>query len=336
MRFLSDGQILEEVCKLIRQEGNVMAAVAYWGRGAKEQTGITLKKNGSVKILCDLFSGACNPDEIEKLVKSKRVEVRTLDGMHAKVWLNGFDTIIGSANTSTNGLGFEGGHNNIEAAMYVHNERIARDTEQWFEEQWGCAVKVEEDHLKSARNFWETKQGQIKTGRAKTQTLLGKIRKDNSHNVFSNLRIIAYEDQSVSREAEEKWRDRKKFHYSEDELKRFGDYWPFYEATESKWRPSKSTIFMDYSCSKKGKDFVFGELWKVRDPSFIELANGGHLILLSQIEHVEGYRFPPLEQKEVAGMVKCWVNDHKLENDKKDIYFEIPFSEFWENSTAQM
>ena len=46
MRFLPTQSILASVRNLIKEEGDVIAAVAYWGVGAVAQTGISRKQNG--------------------------------------------------------------------------------------------------------------------------------------------------------------------------------------------------------------------------------------------------------------------------------------------------
>ena len=104
MKLLTGDSIAREIKKLVEKRGKVRAAVAFWGAGAAEETGLSSKGKG--QILCDLFSGGCNPKEVKKL-RDSGLEVRTLHGMHAKLWINGDSVILGSANASTNGLGFE-------------------------------------------------------------------------------------------------------------------------------------------------------------------------------------------------------------------------------------
>ena len=41
MRFLIDGHILDAVQQLVERDGELLAAVAFWGRGAGQETGIT-------------------------------------------------------------------------------------------------------------------------------------------------------------------------------------------------------------------------------------------------------------------------------------------------------
>ena len=77
-----------------------MAAVAYWGKDATKRTGLAEHPNrAEVRVICDLLSGACNPNEIEELTRIG-VQVKTLDRLHAKVWISGHDVIVGSANAS--------------------------------------------------------------------------------------------------------------------------------------------------------------------------------------------------------------------------------------------
>ena len=104
MRFLAGADIQTQVRMIASRTGEVMAAVAYWGSGAAERTGLTQhNRPASVRVICDLLSGACNPAEIEAL-RALGVTVKTLDRLHAKVWIGEDDVIVGSANASRNGL----------------------------------------------------------------------------------------------------------------------------------------------------------------------------------------------------------------------------------------
>ena len=87
MRFLAGTDIQAQVRRLASGSGEVMAAVAYWGKGAAKQTGLAEHKNPkAVRVICDLLSGACNPDEIKTLAHLG-FSVSTLDRLHAKVWI---------------------------------------------------------------------------------------------------------------------------------------------------------------------------------------------------------------------------------------------------------
>lgn len=114
-------------------------AVAFWGAGASDR----LRPMSGGRILCDLGSGACNPSEIRALIK-RGYEVRTRDGMHAKVYLSSSAAIVCSANASANGLGLEG--NEVqddlphspgnEAGYLVTKPQVLASIRDWFEELW--------------------------------------------------------------------------------------------------------------------------------------------------------------------------------------------------------
>ncbi|MYD45826.1 MAG: hypothetical protein F4W92_05685 [Gammaproteobacteria bacterium] len=80
--------------------------MSYWGKDALVETGLRQRIDvdpTSVQVICDLWSGACNPAPIQQLIKSG-VEVKTLDHFHAKVLVCGSDVLVGSASASLNGL----------------------------------------------------------------------------------------------------------------------------------------------------------------------------------------------------------------------------------------
>ena len=63
MRLLAGTDIQAQVRQLASGSGEVMAAVAYWGKGAAKQTGLAQHKNPkTVRVICDLLSGSCNPE----------------------------------------------------------------------------------------------------------------------------------------------------------------------------------------------------------------------------------------------------------------------------------
>ena len=110
MRFLTGVEIQQHVSRILRRTGVASVAVAYWGTGATKLTGIERHPDpGQIRVICDLLSGFCNPTEIKGLIWLG-VRVRTLDRLHAKVWMSGDDIIVGSANASMNAL-----FNNVEA-----------------------------------------------------------------------------------------------------------------------------------------------------------------------------------------------------------------------------
>ena len=202
MHFLTGVDIQTQVRTIASHSGKIMAAVAYWGKGAAERTCLSGRKDpANVRIICDLLSGACNPNEIEELQKLG-FTVKTLDRLHAKVWIGGDDVIVGSANASQNGLLGEGekaANANVEAAVMSHDPALARRLADWFELQWCASTEIEKQHLVRARQIW--KRHRRSGGRGFTSTLGEKIRNPGPLDRFSALRLIAYLNEDASPEA---------------------------------------------------------------------------------------------------------------------------------------
>ena len=161
--FRTDGDIRKAIQELVRCDGDLRVAVAYWGKCGAEHTGIAdrVQANaGEVYILCDLGSGACNPSEIEKLWKNAdKIKIKTLDELHAKVWIGEDRVIVGSANASTSGLADETElGSNIEAALMVENRELAQALNEWFKRLWRDADPVTAERLSKARDLWNRRR----------------------------------------------------------------------------------------------------------------------------------------------------------------------------------
>ena len=99
-----------EIKNLLSTCSRARLAVAYWGSGAVARLGLDAvdTRTVDIEITCDLRSGACNPKEIDKLIKLFGPDrVRTRDGLHAKAWITDAGCVLGSSNASANGLGHE-------------------------------------------------------------------------------------------------------------------------------------------------------------------------------------------------------------------------------------
>ena len=335
MHFLPTESILPAVRKLIRADGDVVAAVAYWGTGAVSSTGISRKRNGTVRILCDLFSGSCNPGEIDKAIRQCSTEVKTLDGLHAKVWQNGNASIVGSANASINGLGFEDRRNhipNVEAAFLANDEHTSREIVQWFEKQWSAAKPISPEDLESAKDFWNHRQSTNSVGRARTLTLLQNARTSGGFAGHTKLRVLAYKMADYSDSAKEYWNKEGKLLYSEREHKLISEDYPFYEEPKgSSWNPAAGTAFIDLTCSARRRTFSCNGLWMVRHNGYVNLDQEGHLILLTPIPHYSGYRLPARERRDISRITKCYLDSNEWKEDAGS-YVDLCFEEFWKKT----
>lgn len=108
MKPLDREKSFEAITDFIKGSQEVIIVAPYFGDGAFKELGFD-NFNKSCTIVCNLFSGACNPKEIKKFMSPELgFSVRTLDNLHAKIYWTNKGVVIGSANPSANGLAFEG------------------------------------------------------------------------------------------------------------------------------------------------------------------------------------------------------------------------------------
>ena len=336
MRFLTGPAIQTQVKRISRRRGEVMAAVAYWGDGATERTGLSEKKNlKQVRIICDLLSGACNPREIRVLM-GRGICVKTLDRLHAKVWINGNDVILGSANASRNGLPGTGddAKANIEAAFLSEEPSLSQEIARWFDDRWETATKIDDRILALAEDLWTRRARSTK--RAFTSTLLKMLRNPDSSDRFFLLRLCAYRNGDISDEAEQYLDNEGRRHYSAEEWQAFGDEQPCYELplTAPEWDCPPGTVVMDFTCHIEGGSFSFNGFWQVRDCPNVILANT-RLILLTKLPHFDGYSLSESEQLEIGGRIQEHVARQANQPEIFE-YIDMDFLKFWDSERSEL
>lgn len=98
--LIYDKDIRPAISKLVRDGQITRIAAPYWSEHAIQALGIRKKKlDGSLHILCDLFAATTDPLVIKELLE-RGAQVRINDELHAKVYFNEHEAIIGSANVS--------------------------------------------------------------------------------------------------------------------------------------------------------------------------------------------------------------------------------------------
>jgi hypothetical protein len=152
--FLTDDELSSNIRELVG-EGGSRCAVAFIG---KEAEGIVPP---GTQIICNLMSGATNPATIEHLMKNGECEIRKLDDLHAKVYLGRDRAIVGSANLSANGLGYEpatGSGGWQEAGYKVTRKSDLEKIEEWFAEKWESAEAISSKDITEAKKRWALRQ----------------------------------------------------------------------------------------------------------------------------------------------------------------------------------
>ena len=338
MRFMTGYEIQKQVRRIARRTDELMVAVAYWGTGAAERTGLAQSKNPEkVRVICDLLSGLCNPSEIEKL-RRLGINVSTLDRLHAKVWINGVHVILGSANASTSGLPGKDENNptpNIEAAVLSEEPSLSRKMTAWFEKQWRLATEVDDDHLAMAKQLWERRRRSA--GRAFTSSLVQKIQNPGLSDRFSRLRLVAYLEGTLSNEATHFLQNEARRHYSDEEWQAHGDDEPCYEWSldAPKWKPRSGTVLMDFTCSRQGGPFSFNGFWQVRDCPIVTLSRT-RLMLLTKLPHYDGYSISGQEIGRIATRIRSCVAQNENLMDEFGSYIDMDFLEFWDPERPEL
>lgn len=335
MSFLTGPDIQAHVRRIASCVGEVMAAVAYWGEGAADRTGLAENPDAkNIRIICDLLSGACNPAEIETLMQLG-ITVRTLDRLHAKIWINGDDVLVGSANASRSGLPSEdeqGASANIEAAVLSQNPDLAREVTDWFERQWCASTDVQGRHLDLARQLWKRRS----SGRGFTSTLIDTIRNPAPSDQFFDLRVVAYPGLEVSPQAEEFVTANAGRYFTDDEWDDFGDESPWFEwpLDGLDWcRPG--TVFIDFTCPPEGGEFTFNGFWQMRHCPPVELPDM-RLTLLTKLPHFNGYSLSQQERGAIVRRIQETVVQRGYETDELGFYVDERFLEFWDTERAEL
>jgi hypothetical protein len=152
--FLINEAYSREVKALVSSGGPLDMAIAFWGRGAQDI--LASGKSGTRRIVCNLVSGGTNPSVIRALLDTTDIDIRQNDSLHAKVLLGAEHGIVGSANFSANGLGFEGDERGswIEAGFLLHDHAHLAEARQWFESLWKSAQMITENMLVAAEENW--------------------------------------------------------------------------------------------------------------------------------------------------------------------------------------
>ena len=115
-------------------------AVSYWSCEILKDLGLRARMNETegptYRVICDLVHIACHWQPIEEFVNSG-VYVKSVVGLHSKVWIGQDLVIVGSANSSHSALHFHpSSRGNVETGLKITNKQVVRSTKEWFREVW--------------------------------------------------------------------------------------------------------------------------------------------------------------------------------------------------------
>lgn len=163
MILIPGNQVAEHIRTILGNAREARVAVAFWGHGAAEALGLA-NTSCPLRIVCNLDTGGTNPGEVRSLLEIPGAEVRTNPNLHAKVWWTDKAVIVGSANASANGLGFEGAELSgwIEASVLTTDTAVIDAVARWFDnEVWPTTAGsriVGETDLERALRLWQQRR----------------------------------------------------------------------------------------------------------------------------------------------------------------------------------
>lgn len=141
------GVDLAAAIKDILSGAEVRCAVAYWGNGI-DKAFPTSKGPLDTRIICDVTRGGTSPKALVDLGATKNKKLRHVPDLHAKVYISDRGAVVGSANASSNGIGFDAAPGLLEAGVLLDPADDGFDeASAWFEVLWKRSRKVGKEAL---------------------------------------------------------------------------------------------------------------------------------------------------------------------------------------------
>jgi hypothetical protein len=319
-KFLTGKHIVDAIQSSLSTTERADFAVAYWGKGATERLGLN-KTNKPVRILCDLRSLACNPNELQKLLECG-FELKSKDGLHAKVYITSGKVIIGSANASANGLRQEGDDidSELEAAVVTSDERLMKEAGEWFQHHWNGAALVDKAFLDQIRPFW----------RARPRPTLLSLLVANPVLFFRKpIRLIVFESPDED-EYDSAWDQIKTRNwFAEEQIKRYEGKYPFYLDSSARWNINLGEYVVSFWAGRSSKSQSYkltneGGFWRSKRAEWIMVdGKKTKVILADKTNDVNGLRFPDKEYKILQTCVRNYFRNNKSQRFKPPILVDV-------------
>lgn len=337
--FLTSQKYLQEFQSLLRTEARISLAIAFWGQGAQ----VLLENAWSgerLRLLCNLGSGGTNPGVIRDLLalRSERpgLEVLTLDALHAKVAVGEQAAIVGSANVSANGLGFEGPEcvGWQEAGLLVKDHSQCLQMQVWFDELWQQGEEITEEKLTAAEDRWLKNRG----SRPLTATKLVDASAASLKNRGIHLaiyRLRASDQALVEASLANKEAQRSDSPEIRNAKLDFFEDWPDY--SEEPLPKDVPILAMRYGPTKRVTGLAPWVRLPQLDRAFVSFDTGTEvsLIMLGKLSSVVGMSLSTEDSKILAKRLKPWI-DEIFDGQGPDEARCLPLDEFlkWEEKMA--
>ncbi|EQD26331.1 hypothetical protein B2A_15687, partial [mine drainage metagenome] len=280
----------------------------------------------SLRIICNLASGGTNPAAIDRLRELKHVELRQMDDLHAKVIVTDHAVIVGSANVSANGLGYEdsevkGWH---EAGILSDSAEHTKVAQEWFDRLWDKSRVILDEDMKAAEKRWKSRRN-LRPSRNQNVSLL---QQSLASLKDRDIHLAIYRDEA-STEALEAFETSAKKVAKRDEVKEpcakldFFESWP--KNSPLPTDPQASIIEVHFNSQE---DVVVEGIWRplnVRQEFKYGDRTTGYLDFLAKREAVGDWTLSKQDLTKLASDLKPWLDFLHLNNDEDRC---IPFYEF--------
>lgn len=305
------------VTSISEEDGEILAAVAFWGRGADSI--IKPRLGQAVKLICNLASGATNPDVIDALRSKKGILLRQHDRLHAKVIVGGRRALVGSANLSSNGLNLEGSEISgwEEAGLVTIDPKQIGTIKEWFTAMWAESRPITDAAVEDARRKWKERRAtRVKNGSPDSRSgfLLDKL--DREELADRRIYLTIYGDW-ISDEAKRAY-GRYEEKLTGQRASKSAKLPPMYE----NWPElPKEAQLIDLYYGPRGALRCFGVFTRTHDVKFsYRDGSKGHLAVCRRDDQIMGYQFGTKESARFAEdlrpyIEKIWNSDLAVGDD---------------------
>lgn len=304
--FVTSSTYEQVVNSIFAEEEEILAAIAFLGSGAElifSQP--DLKK--SVKLICNLRSGATNPSVIDAIQK-KGVLIKQNDKLHAKVLFGNKKALVGSANFSSNGLNLEGNEELSgweEAGLLTSDINQIKSIKNWFDTLWENSRKIEDKDIDEAKLKWKERRSTRLSKKLAKHSTKFSIENFNLSDLLDRRVFLAiYRNNCFSDEAQEAYQTYEE-NLTEKQQHKSIKIPPMYEWPEL---PNNAKL-IDLHYDPSGVLRCYGVFTRTHDIEF-EYCDGstGILAVCCQEEHLMGYQFGDKEAAYFAKYLKSHIN----------------------------
>jgi len=321
MMLLTNDNYFDEVSAICSNGEPLDIAVAFFG----EKAASLFKTNAQVRIICNLESGACNPNAIVELKKRSNIDIKTCCELHSKVLIQKSKAIIGSANLSANGLSFEDDESKgwIETGILTTDEKLIKKSQDWFESLWAKADVITDEKIKEAKEKWKKRRNQRpldKSNKSFFEAVTNNPEKLKDRNIF----FVIYPKGNTSPEADAAYKDNiAKF----PELKNTGYYENWKKLPDDAW-----LIDLPYSKNETlAKNNI--TIWKTPEEAIIVEFESGSIKLCFKKNSIEGLKLNNDDKDKIKDIFSQLV---KKDTIKKTGYDVIPFNSIMDDYATKL